>query len=373
MRDALASKLFIPLIIALGLAPAADAQTHTTTFTNSNPIVIPVTGSGQIPATTYPSTITVSGIAGVTYHMSVTINISHSYAPDVDIVLQSPSGESVMLLSDVGGNPLTGAGSWDNVKLVLDDCAPRSLRLAPGTPSGRYRPSDVYADPSGAAGDALPPPALAGSYGKHLANFNWVSPNGDWKLFVSDDFGAADGGTISSWSLTIYDDASVSLPTNSALNPIPCGAPDYDGDGRADVAIYRPQTGQWFILNSGASGTYQQITWGAPSSQGLGDIPVPADYDGDGITDVAVYRQTTGDWFIVRSFDNSVQQVNWGAPSSSGLGDTPVPADYDGDGLADIAIYRATTGQWFLKSSAGLGVTVTSWGLPPSGDTPARR
>jgi subtilisin-like proprotein convertase family protein len=369
MQVALRSKFFIPLGIVLGLAPAASAQTHTTTFTNSTPIVIPVAGPGQIAATTYPSTITVAGITGFTYHMSVSLNISHGYTSDVDIVLVSPTGEAVMLLSDVGGD----GGTWNNVKLMLDDCAPRSLRNVPGTTSGRYRPSDVYSNPSGTAGDALPAPAPAGSYGKHLANFNWASPNGVWKLYVSDDFGADQGGSISSWSLTIYDDASASLPTTSAINPIPCGAPDYDGDGRADVAIYRPLTGDWFISQSGASGALLQIPWGAPSFAGLGDIPVPADYDGDGITDVAIYRQSTGDWFIRRSFDFTLLQVNFGAPSSGGFGDTPVPADYDGDGQADIAIFRATTGEWFLRSSSGQGVKVVPWGFPAGGDTPARR
>jgi hypothetical protein len=297
--------------------------------------------------------------------MSVTLNISHTYASDVDIVLVAPSGEAVMLLSDVGGD----GGIWNNARIVLDDCAPRSLRNVMGTPSGRYRPSDVYANASGGAGDALPAPAPAGSYGKHLSNFNWASPNGDWKLYVSDDFGAEQGGTISSWSLTIYDDAAASLPTTSAVNPVPCGAPDYDGDGRADVAVYRPTTGDWFIVQSGSSGTFTSLLWGAPSA---GDIPVPADYDGDGITDVAVYRQATGEWFIRRSFDLTLLQVSFGAPSSAGVGDTPVPADYDGDGLADIAIYRATTGQWFLRGSTGQSA-VLNWGVPGAGDIPARR
>jgi subtilisin-like proprotein convertase family protein len=373
MHVALRSTFFIPLVILLGLASGADAQTHTTTFTNNTPIEIPVTVAGQIPATIYPSTITVAGVVGVTYHMSVTINISHAFSSDVDIVLVSPAGEAVMLLSDVGGD----FGTWTNVKLVLDDCAPRSLRNVVGTPSGRYRPSDVYVDPGGGAvaGDALPTPAPGGSYGKHLANFNWASPNGVWKLFVSDDFGNAQGGSISNWSLAIYDQpsAAASLPTTSAINPIPCVAPDYDGDGRTDVAVYRPLTGEWFIAQSGSSGALMQAAWGAPSSFNTGDIQVPADYDGDGITDLAVYRQTTGDWFIRRSSDLSLLQASFGAPSSFGLGDTPVPGDYDGDGQADIAIYRAATGQWFLRSSAGLGGTITTWGVPAAGDTPARR
>src|SRR6185369_9985079 len=118
---------------------------------------------------------------------------------------------------------------------------------------------------------------------------------------------------ISSWSLTFYDQPASPLPLTGAANPISCSAPDYDGDGRADVAVYRRQTGQWFILQSGASGAVTQLTWGAPASSGLGDIDVPADYDGDGVTDVAVYRQATGEWFIRQSFDNTLRQVSFGA------------------------------------------------------------
>jgi hypothetical protein len=45
--------------------------------------------------------------------------------------------------------------------------------------------------------------------------------------------------------------------------------PDYDGDGKADLAVYRSATGEWFILNSSTS-TLSHVNWGAPS---LGDIP----------------------------------------------------------------------------------------------------
>jgi hypothetical protein len=47
---------------------------------------------------------------------------------------------------------------------------------------------------------------------------------------------------------------------------------DHDGDGRTDPAIYRPGTGQWFILRSEATySTYLVVQWG---NQGLGDVPI---------------------------------------------------------------------------------------------------
>jgi hypothetical protein len=124
---------------------------------------------------------------------------------------------------------------------------------------------------------------------------------------------------------------------------------DFDGDGRADLALYRPATAEWFVLGS-ATG-FRTLVFGAPAASGLGDTPVPGDYDGDGQTDLAVYRKATGEWFIFGSATGSQTRV-FGAPAASGLGDTPVPGDYDGDGKADLAVYRKATGEWFIFGSA---------------------
>ena len=85
--------------------------------------------------------------------------------------------------------------------------------------------------------------------------------------------------------------------------------------------------------------------WGAH-----GDVPVPGDFDGDGSTDVAVYRPSTGDWLVRNQFT-----VTFGGP-----GFVPVVGDYDGDGIDDVAVFQASTGMWEVQ------------GQPPScSETPA--
>jgi hypothetical protein len=122
---------------------------------------------------------------------------------------------------------------------------------------------------------------------------------------------------------------------------------DVDGDGTADVSIWRPGDGTWQTLTTASS--YQSSVTTAWGSGASGDQPVPGDYDGDGRLDAAVWRGATGVWSIRLAASGQPITVTWG---SAGAGDVPVPADYDGDGKADPAVWRGTTGDWFLLYAA---------------------
>jgi hypothetical protein len=132
---------------------------------------------------------------------------------------------------------------------------------------------------------------------------------------------------------------------------------DFDGDGRSDMGVYRPSTDTWYVQRS-ADGI-RGMQFGAS-----GDKIVPADFDGDGKTDIAVYRPANGIWYIVNSSDESISYRNFGIAD-----DLPVPADYDGDGKADNAVFRPSTGTWYRRNSGDGSVTAIQFGI--AGDKPA--
>ena len=134
---------------------------------------------------------------------------------------------------------------------------------------------------------------------------------------------------------------------------------DFDGDGTADLSIYRPGNGQsqWFIVNSG-SNTIDVRSFGL-----TGDIPVDGDFDGDRLSDFTVFRPTTGEWFRLNSSNGAVSVQAWGQN-----GDKPVPGDYDKDGKTDFAVWRPSDGNYYIIGSSNQNLQKTGWGQP--GDIP---
>ena len=193
-----------------------------------------------------------------------------------------------------------------------------------------------FAVPFGAFGD-VPVPADFDADGK--ADFAVFRPTG------------------STWFISQSSGAPTRIQQFGSPGDYPAVA-DYDADGRADVAIWRlvdANAAEWWIDRSTSGLLSMQFGTGL-------DKPVPGDYTGDGRADVAVWRPSTGEWFIVRSEDNSFYGFPFGAP-----GDVVAPGDYDGDRKFDATVFRPPSATWFLARTTA-GTQIVQFGA--SGDRP---
>lgn len=113
---------------------------------------------------------------------------------------------------------------------------------------------------------------------------------------------------------------------------------DFNNDGKADLSVFRPTGGVWHSLDS-FDGNYTPAAFGLAT-----DKIAPADYDGDGKTDRAIFRD--GVWYVFQSSNNQVRIFQWGS-----AGDLPRPGDFNGDGQADYAVFRPSNGTWYIYYS----------------------
>lgn len=173
-----------------------------------------------------------------------------------------------------------------------------------------------------------------------------------WRLSTDTGVGA------SGWYV---DDVKISQGSACAVSPAfaaPKSRADFDGDGRSDVSVFR--SGTWFVQRSteGFSG----LNWGV-----AGDAIVPGDYDGDLKADFVIFRATQNsdeaDFYILQSSDNLYRGISWGVP-----GDKAYPGDFNGDNRADFAVYRQSNNTWYVLPSNGGAPLVTSLGN--AGDVP---
>lgn len=177
----------------------------------------------------------------------------------------------------------------------------------------------------------------------------WLFPPGGRTAFDYDGNGRADVSVFRPSEGIWYFHPSTAVQFGLSTDKIVPG--DYNGDRKADIAVFRPSEGNWYILNS-ANGTFSVRHFGL-----AGDIPAPSDYDGDGVTNLAVFRPSDGTWYIEQSWFPSPMRFGQ-------EGDIPAPGDYDGDGKADITVYRPSEGIWYRVSSINGSFSGVRFGLP---------
>jgi FG-GAP repeat len=130
---------------------------------------------------------------------------------------------------------------------------------------------------------------------------------------------------------------------------------DFDGDGKTDVSLFRPTDGNWYVSRSSDNG-YQVVHFGQN-----GDTVAPGDYDGDGKADYAIFR--AGTWYVFNTSNQTVRIEQFGLSN-----DVPAAADFDGDSKTDLGVYRG--GTWYVqRSTTGFGAL--QFGLPNDKPQPA--
>ncbi|MCA1639582.1 MAG: FG-GAP-like repeat-containing protein, partial [Acidobacteria bacterium] len=212
-------------------------------------------------------------------------------------------------------------------------------------------------------------------------------------FFFTANTGAARTGTITAGGQTF----TVNQAAGTVSNRTPF---DFDGDGKADISVFRPENGVWNLRNSQSG--FSAITFGISTDKivpadydgdgktdlaifrngvwvlqrttlgffaiafgGASDIPMPADFTGDGRAEIAIFRPGDGAWYIFNLLNNQTSSLAFGQ-----TGDIPVASDYDGDGRADVAVYRPSDGIWYLQRSQ-LGFVAITFGASTDKPVPA--
>jgi subtilisin-like proprotein convertase family protein len=303
---------------------------------------VPGTGTSG-PAAPYPSTVVVppNTTHGRIRSLRVVLkDVSHTFPDDFDVLLQGPDGQTVLLMSDVGGS-----GDLVGTTITFEDGAPAIPDGGP-VPSGTYSPSNV------GTGDTFPAPAPAGPYGTSLSQWYNTRPEGIWSLWVVDDVGG-DVGAIGNWALE--------------MRTVEKG--DFSRDGQADLLWRHDLSGEnvlWYMEgNTLFTGEFTNppvladVQWKMVGTH---------DFNGDGRTDILWRHTTSGEnvmWFMIKNtlaagtftVPPALADVNW---QMAGTG------DFNGDANPDILWRHDISGEnvaWFMNGRTLVSGTFLN---PPS-------
>lgn len=250
------TKLFLAFF-ALTLASASAIAQITQTFVSIPAITIPA----GAPTTTvgnadpYPSNITVSGVSGTITDVNVILyDLDHTFPDDIDIVLVSPTGQAVTLMSDCGGSTDITTGA--PITLTFDDAAGAGLPDGTVLTTGTYLPTDFTTpDNYPAPGPGgVSPPAL-------LSTFNGYIANGTWSLYVVDDLSGDYGSFAFGWDLVITSTGcELVLPVGTAEAEA-CGADLNGGCNMLTPAYQNIACGETVLGTAWYDGTTRDTDW----------------------------------------------------------------------------------------------------------------
>jgi hypothetical protein len=260
----------------------------------------------------------------------------------------APAGSAVqMTIQDSGGRVVftrtAGAGQVVSGDTVL---------LTPGTYTVRFSAvtPDQYFILFNGGGGALTPQLGDATHRNLPVGGDY---NGDGKA----DFAIYDQ-TQSQYDILLNGGTGGLTPQfgNPAHTNVPI-AGDYNGDGKADFAIYDQTDSRYFILFNGAPGALTP-QFGNPAHH---NIPVAGDFNGDGKTDFAIYDQTASQYFILFNGAPGALTPQFGNPTHVNV---PIAGDFNGDGKTDFAIYDQTQSQYFILFNGAPGAFTPQFGNP---------